>query len=121
MKKSIFIGLVTSFCVMWSFSVSAQDAQTVKGEVLDLSCYIKSGAKGPDHAQCAKSCVKSGQPMGLLTDDGKVLLLATGEDKEKIETLKDLAGEMVDEVKGALSERDGISMLVVSDAKKSGS
>ena len=91
-----------------------------KGEVLDLSCYLKSGAKGPDHAQCAKSCVKSGQPMGLLTADGKVLLLASGEDKEKIETLKDLAGEMV-EVKGAVSERDGISMLVVSDAKKAGS
>ena len=120
MKKSILISLACSLCILWSVSGFSQDQQTMKGEVLDLSCYLKSGAKGADHAACAKSCVKSGQPMGLLTADGKVLLLASGEDKEKIETLKDLAGEMV-EVKGTVSERDGISMLIVADAKKSGS
>lgn len=120
MRKSILVGIISCLCFLWSVSGFAQEEQTVKGEVLDLSCYIKSGAKGAGHAACAKSCVKSGQPMGLLTDDGTVLLLATGEDKEKIEILKDLAGEMV-EVKGATSERDGIKMLIVSDAKKSGS
>jgi hypothetical protein len=118
MKKSILISLACSLCVLWTVSGFSQDQQTMKGEVLDLSCYLKSGAKGPDHADCAKSCAKSGQPMGLLTEDGKVLLIAGGD--AKIETLKDLAGEMV-EVKGTVSERDGISMLIVADAKKSGS
>ncbi len=117
MNKSILVGLITVLCMFWALSSSAQDEQTWSGEVLDLSCYIKSGAKGADHAKCAKSCVKNGQPMGLLTEDGHVLLLASGEDKEKIETLKELAGEMV-EVKGKKSERDGIALLVVSDAKK---
>jgi hypothetical protein len=120
MKKSILVMLVSSICILWTYSGMAQDQMSYSGEVLDLSCYLKSGAKGPDHASCAKSCVKSGQPMGLLTKDGKVMLLASGEDKAKIETLKDLAGEMV-EVKGTVSERDGISMLIVADAKKSGS
>jgi hypothetical protein len=118
MRKSILVGLVSSLCILWSASTFAQDQQTMKGEVLDLSCYLKSGAKGPDHASCAKSCAKSGQPMGLLTEEGKVLLLASGENKDKMETLKDLAGEMV-EVKGSVSERDGIAMLIVADAKKS--
>ena len=120
MKKSILVALMSVVCMCWSLTSYGQDEMAYKGEVLDLSCYLKSGAKGADHAECAKSCVKSGQPMGLLTDDGKVLLLASGEDKEKIETLKDLAGEMV-EVKGTVAERDGISMLVVADAKKAGS
>jgi hypothetical protein len=117
MQKSIFIGLLSLCCMLWSFSSTAQDEKTWTGEVLDLSCYLKSGAKGADHAECAKSCVKSGQPMGLLTEAGDVMLLASGEDKEQIETLKDLAGEMV-EVKGKASEKGGITMLVVSDAKK---
>jgi hypothetical protein len=118
MLKSVFMGLLSMCCIMWSVTASGQDDKTYTGEVLDLSCYIKSGAKGADHAQCAKSCVKSGQPMGLLTKEGDVLLLAAGSDKEKIEVLKDLAGEMV-EVQGKESERDGITMVVVSDAKKS--
>ena len=117
MYKSMLAVLFSACCVLWSSSSLAQDVKTWTGEVLDLSCYISNGSKGADHAECAKSCVKSGQPMGLLTDDGSVLLLASGEDKEKIETLKDLAGEMV-EVKGKESERGGITMVVVSDAKK---
>ena len=58
MRKSILVGLVSCLCLLWSVSGFAQDEQTVKGEVLDLSCYIKSGAKGAGHAACAKSCVK---------------------------------------------------------------
>ena len=46
------------------------------GEVVDLACYVAQGAKGADHAGCAKTCVKNGQPMGLLTDDGTLVLLA---------------------------------------------
>lgn len=88
------------------------------GEVIDLACYVSHGARGPDHAGCAKSCVKGGQPMGLLTDDGTLVLLAANHDNgEPYEALKDLAGEKA-EVSGTLAERDGMKVVTVNGSKK---
>src|SRR5262249_53236704 len=50
----------------------------VTGEALDMTCYIASNLSGPDHAKCAKVCIKNGEPAGIKTQDGKVYLL-TGE------------------------------------------
>lgn len=51
--------------------------ETIKGRLVDLFCYNKDKAntanahKGED-ATCAEDCAKEGQPVGLLTDDGRV-------------------------------------------------
>ena len=87
------------------------------GEVVDLACYVAQGAKGPDHAGCAKACVKNGQPMGLLTDDGTLVLLAADhKDGAPFETLKELAGDKA-EVTGTLAEKDGMKVVTVIGAK----
>ena len=87
------------------------------GEVLDLACYVGSGAKGADHAGCAKSCVKNGQPMGLLTDDGTLVLLAAShKDGAPYDALKDLAGEKAT-VMGTLAEKDGMKVVTVTGSK----
>jgi hypothetical protein len=97
---------------------NAQTEGTWVGEVVDLNCYIARGAKGPDHAGCAKGCVKGGQPMGLLTDDGTLVLLSKdNSNKEAFENLKEMAGEKAS-VKGKLNARDGMSMLIVLAAEK---
>ncbi len=91
--------------------------KTWKGEIIDLMCYVSQGAKGPDHAGCAKACVKNGQPMGLLTDDGTlVLLVADHRNGEPYEKLKDVAGERA-EVTGELAERDGMKVVSVTGSK----
>ncbi len=54
--------------------------QTVTGQIIDQQCYMKDMAnnKGNDHkmpadmAGCAAMCAKKGNPMALLTSDGKV-------------------------------------------------
>ncbi len=90
---------------------------TWTGEVVDLACYVAKGAKGTDHAGCAKSCVKNGQPMGLLTDDGSLVLLsADHKDGTPYEALKDLAGAKA-EVMGSLAERDGMKVVTVTGSK----
>lgn len=104
--------------MVWSATSYGQS--TVKGEVTDMKCYLASGAMGADHAKCAKACAKSGQPIGLLTDGGELYLLAIGKDKTQFETLVELAGENV-EVSGEVSEKNGLNLLIVSSAKKSGS
>src|SRR5215831_17292449 len=37
---------------------------TVKGEVLDMTCYIAQNLSGPQHAQCARECIRRGLPAG---------------------------------------------------------
>ena len=87
------------------------------GEVVDLACYVANGAKGSDHAGCAKSCVKNGQPMGLLTDDGTLVLLAADhKDGAAYEALKDLAGDQAI-VSGTLAEKDGMKVVTVTGSK----
>jgi hypothetical protein len=110
-KAALVLGLF-----VWTTTSYGQS--TVTGEVADLKCYLGSGALGPDHAKCAKSCISAGQPMGLVTTDGKVYLLGIGKDKSQYESLKELAGESV-EVSGKVSQKDGLNIVVVESARKS--
>ncbi len=48
---------------------------TVTGEIIDLSCYMQVGKHGGKHRDCGQKCLKNGQPIGLLTKEGKVYLL----------------------------------------------
>ena len=93
------------------------EAFMVKGEVLDMACYVSHGAKGPDHAACAKRCAKGGQPIGLLADDGAVYLLyANHEDGSAFEATKELAGTKV-MISGKKFEKDGITGIEVNEVK----
>ena len=90
---------------------------TVQGEILDMACYVGHGATGPDHAACAKRCVKGGQPMGLLADDGTVYLLyADHADSTAFEAAKEFAGEKV-EIKGKPASQSGVKGIEVHAVK----
>jgi len=123
MKKTHFYfqritgGLTVCFAAL-CLSSSAQDKnQTVTGEVLDMNCYMTSDAHGEGHKSCAAKCINGGSPMGVLTSDGKVyLLIEDHSKKEPYQEAKKHAGEQVT-VTGALSEKDGIKGLVVSEVK----
>jgi len=97
----------------------ADEAETfsAEGEIVDMACYVSREAKGPDHAGCAKSCVKNGQPMGLLSDDGTLYLLyASHKDGAPFETAKDHAGSKVS-VSGKLSTTAGVKGIEVQSVK----
>lgn len=88
-------------------------AFSVEGEIIDMACYVSHEAKGPDHASCAKRCVKGGQPMGLLADDGTVYVLyASHKDGSAFEAAKELAGTKV-QISGKLSTMSGIKGIEV--------
>lgn len=118
MKKLTLLAVLT-LLVAVAPAASAEE-MSWSGEVLDLACYVAQGATGEDHAGCAKSCVKGGQPMGLKADDGTVVLLAANhKDGAPYEALKDWAGQMV-EVTGELTERDGVKVVTVTGSKAAG-
>ena len=100
-----------------SFNYVKFETKTVTGEILDMKCYMTSGAHGPEHKDCAAMCVKGGSPMGILADDGKVYLLVEGKDgAAAFEEAKKYAGEMVT-LTGTLSEKNGVQALIVTEVK----
>ena len=112
---SAVLGIV--FLSLSSFIRKNDDSKTVTGEILDMKCYMTSGAHGDNHKDCAASCVKGGSPMGVLTDDGKVYLIIAGKSNpEAYDNAKKLAGEKVT-VTGTLSEKGGVQALIVTEVK----
>ena len=107
---------VLLFIIMASFNYKNDEPKTVTGEILDMKCYMTSGAHGADHKDCASSCLSRGEPMGVLTDDGKVYLLIKGKDSAAFEEAKKHAGDMVT-VTGTLSEKGGVQALIVTEVK----
>jgi len=74
------VALAVLAVLAWSVRTTAK-TESVTGKVIDLYCYSRDAkATGMDHRdgrECALACVKwEGQPVGLLTTDGKVYQLA---------------------------------------------
>lgn len=97
---------------------AAAKTMTMKGEIVDLGCYLTRGAKGAQHQSCAMTCLKNGQPMGLLSADGTVyLLLVSHDDGKPFGQAKELAAAQV-EVTGPMAEMAGIKAITVTSVKK---
>ncbi len=88
---------------------SSGQTQTIKGEVVDLMCYLDHGAKGDKHKGCAQKCIESGGPVGLLTADDQ-LYLVIGEHKPMNKELAAKAAQTVT-LKGKVVERNGVKMI----------
>lgn len=91
---------------------------TKSGEVVDMHCYMSHEGKGKKHAKCAEQCVLNGAPMGLLTDDGTVYLLAEDHSKKKAyNQVKELAAKRA-QITGKMFTRGGLTAIVVHKVKK---
>lgn len=110
--KSLLLSLAFVFALA-APALADGETMTVKGEVLDMACWVAHEAKGADHADCAKKCVKGGQPMGLLTDEGTVYLLyASHKDPSAFKQTMNHAGAKV-ELTGVAAERGGVKGIEV--------
>jgi hypothetical protein len=104
-------------------AIQAKDGEgeevTVKGEVLDLSCFMAGGAKGEGHKGCAEKCLNSGMPMGLLAADGKVYLLV--EDHKNADPYQSLKKQPAAQVSvtGKYFMRNGMPGIVIAKASPS--
>jgi hypothetical protein len=88
----------------------------VKGEVLDMTCYIAHNLSGPQHAECAKTCIRKGLPVGIKGEDGKVYLLV-GQKQAVNGELADYAAKTVT-IRGKKTMRDGFALLQVEEIRK---
>jgi hypothetical protein len=112
---------ITALLMKWSehhrSPIAGAQEILVTGEVLDMTCYIASNLSGPDHAECARICIRNGLPAGIKTRDGKVYLL-TGEPGHSVNAeLADYAAQVVT-IKGRQTVRDGFMQLQVEEIRK---
>lgn len=127
MRKFVAIAVaITGASLIAAWSVQAAEEEhkhdagggevTVKGEVLDMACYLDHGAKGDKHAECAATCIESGLPVGIKGEDGKTYLLI-GDHKPINKQLAAYAGKTIT-VKGKAVSRDGINMIANAEIVK---
>lgn len=86
------------------------ETKTIKGEILDMTCYLDHGASGEKHAGCASKCISSGLPVGIKdASDGKVYLVV-GAHKPMNKELAEYGGKEVT-LKGKVATKDGVNLL----------
>lgn len=116
--RKFYAGLsVAAFVVALAAPAFATE-ETVKGQIVDQSCYMKDKASnaGKDHkmpqdvTDCAVSCAKKGAPLALLTSDGKLYTIGGGLAANKNEKLIAHIAHTV-EIKGDVTEKDGKNMI----------
>jgi hypothetical protein len=92
--------------------------ETVTGEVVSLSCYFQNKKNvGKAGLLCAQATVKyEGNPVGLVTADGKVYQLAGGLVANNNAKVVPLLSHTVT-VTGEVSKKAGIMVISVDEAK----
>ena len=94
------------------------ETTTLKGEIVDLACYMAHEGGGEKHEKCAKACLTGGAPAGILGADGSVVLLVEDHGAKKpYKMMLELAGKQA-EVTGKKVVRGGLTGLVVGAVKK---
>lgn len=82
----LFAGIATTALLLVVWSPAFAKTESVTGKIVDMNCYMKDKTNnaGMDHKMpadtkdCALACAKKGQPLALLTTDGKVYEIAGG-------------------------------------------
>jgi len=118
LKRLIISTAVLAFC---SLPLAAQEMGgmhmgkdvSMTGQVIDLSCFTTTGASGPSHKACATACVKSGMPLAILSDDGKVYMLASPKpaDPQNSRLLPFIEQKV--KVTGSVLESHGANMITI--------
>jgi len=98
--------------------------QTVTGQIIDQTCYMKDKASnaGRDHKMatdvkdCAVACAKKGAPMAILTSDGKVYQITGDLAANMNEKLVPHVAHTV-EVTGEVTTANGKNMIAANSLK----
>lgn len=114
---------IVALAIILGFSASAfaqeGDAKkpvTLKGEIVDMHCFVTRGERGPDHAGCANACISRDVPAGFVTEDGTLYVLLNERPVSVKDKVAGLAGKTVT-VTGFAVERNGVKGLQLQSVK----
>lgn len=83
-------------------------AATLTGEVIDVTCFLQLGKRGEAHVPCGQKCVRRDQPIGLLTDAGRLYLLMA----EEFQARRDGKHRMTERFAELIGKRVTVSGMV---------
>jgi hypothetical protein len=116
-------GLIVAAFVVALGSPALAKEETVTGQIVDQTCYMKDKANaGRDHKMatdvkdCAVACAKKGAPMALLTSDGKVYQITGDLAANMNEKIVPHVAHTV-EITGDVTTKDGKNMIAASNLK----
>jgi len=122
--RRTFAGIAIAAFVVALTAPAFAASETVKGQVVDMGCYKADKSNtGVDHKMpkgdtkdCALGCAKAGQPLALLTSDGKVYQIAGGLAADKNAKLIAHVSHTV-EITGDVMDHGG-TMMITADSLK---
>jgi hypothetical protein len=122
--RNMFTGLTVVAFVVAVGAPAFAKTETVTGKVVDMSCYNADKSNtGVDHKMpkgdtkdCAIGCAKAGQPLALLTSDGKVYEIAGGLAADKNAKLIAHISHTI-EISGDVMDHGG-KMMISADSLK---
>src|SRR5258707_3701102 len=90
---------------------------TIKGEAVDLWCYLEGGDRGPAKKECATACAKAGNPIGILDAKGNVYVASGLEDHQPARDL--LLQKMSEQVSatGTLVTKGGMKRFFIKSVQ----
>jgi hypothetical protein len=90
---------------------------TLKGEVVDLWCYLEGGDRGAAKKACATACATAGNPIAILDAAGNLYVAAGLKDHQagKNLLLKRMSSDVT--VTGTLVKKGGVQMIYVDSVK----
>jgi hypothetical protein len=122
--RRTFAGVAIAAFVVALSAPAFAATETVKGQVVDMGCYKADKSNtGVDHKMpkgdtkdCATACAKAGQPLALLTSDGKVYQIAGDLAADKNAKLIGHVSHTV-EITGDVMDHGG-TMMITADSLK---
>ncbi len=115
MKRSHYVSIfVIVAAIAMALPTMATQKVTVTGEVIDSACFVKMGASGAGHRECAQTCADNGIPLALLEADTEQLIwLASSASMQSPNAdLRAHASHTV-RITGEYAERGGVKILVI--------
>ena len=90
---------------------------TIRGEVVDLWCFLEAGDRGAAKKACATECAKAGNPIGIVDANGSLYVAAGLKSHEPARAL--LLDKMSSEVSvsGVMVKSGGVQMIYVDSVK----
>ena len=118
--RMVVLALATIGTVVGSGWASAQpkgERVTVKGEVVEMWCYLEAGDRGAAKKACATECAKAGNPIALIDTNGILYVTAGLKSHQAAQEL--LLNKMSEQVtvSGTLVRKAGIRMLYIESVR----
>ena len=117
MKRSHYVSIfVIVAAIAMALPTMATQKVTVTGEVIDSVCFIKMGASGEGHRECAQMCADNGVPLALLEAETEQLiwLASSASMQSPNDDLRAHASHTV-RITGEYAERGGVKILVIDE------